>query len=64
MRMKINISAINDLLEAEIRKLDSRHVELLRWMLENHPEIYEEYEASRTNLEKKTQDLSGEAPGS
>jgi hypothetical protein len=62
--MKINISAINDLLEAEIRKLDSRHVELLRWMLENHPKIYEEYEAIRMESKTKRQNLSGEAPGS
>ncbi len=47
--MSLNIHAINDLLEAEIKKLDRRHLDLLRWMLENYPEIYEEYELSREN---------------
>lgn len=56
----LNIHAINDLLEAEIRKLDRRHVDLLRWMLENHPEIYEEYESSKTKPKEKRQDLGGQ----
>jgi hypothetical protein len=58
----LNINAINDLLEAEIRKIDRKHLALLNWMLENHPEIYEEYEASRMKPKEKRQDLAGKVP--